>query len=237
MALAPGAGTACFSLNRVGVTCLTAITAAALTLPMTWAALTRTPGVRRRSLPIQAFRKAPIRVFRTVVRKADTRAQVEVICAFLSFGFAIATGVLIALHFDKATTGELTCTYIAGGVFEIVGILVTVTQLQISWAGTDLTGRWAKLRGPTVLICGILLGLLATIAWLHIPSPASPPPVCANADAVQLRQRIATCACAHVAKSSRAGGAGAGARGFSPRNVRCACDRVIHCHSKPVVHA
>jgi hypothetical protein len=143
---------------------LTAIAAAGLTVPFTTVALTRTPGVRRKpgDSRIQAL------------RTADTCALVEVIWAFVSVGFAIATGVLIAMHFSKATTSELTCTYIAGSVFEIVGILVTVTQLHLSWALTDLTGRWAKWRGPAFLICGILLGLFATIAWLHMPQA---PPV------------------------------------------------------------
>jgi hypothetical protein len=154
---------------------LTAIAAAASAVAMTWPALTRRPGVRRRSLPIRAFKMRPIRVFRTVLRQADTRARVEVICAIVGVGFAIATGVSIATHINKATTSELTCTYIAGSVFEIVGVLVTVTQLHISWTGKDITGRWAKSRGPAILICGILLGLFATIAWLHMPQ--SPPVV------------------------------------------------------------
>jgi hypothetical protein len=151
---------ACFSVNRVGPTCLTAIAAAALTPPVTWAALTRKPGARNkpRDSLFQAF------------RKADTRARVEVIFALLSFLLAITTGVLIAAHIGKATTRELTCTYITGSVFEIVGILVTVTQLMISWAGTEITGTWSKSRGPAFLIIGIVLGLFTNIAWLHTPA-------------------------------------------------------------------
>ena len=65
----------------------------------------------------------------------------------MSFWFAIATGVLIAMHFDKATTSELTCTYIAGGIFEIVGILVTVDALIDTGQGIGFTpSRWAKWR-------------------------------------------------------------------------------------------
>jgi len=94
----------------------------------------------------------------------------EAISATASLGFAIATGVLIAVYFGKATTWELTCTYIAGSVFEIVGILVTLKDVvSISWTGKLLTARWAKWRGPTFLIGGIVLGLLGNIAWLHIP--------------------------------------------------------------------
>jgi hypothetical protein len=100
----------------------------------------------------------------------------EAICATLSLGFAIATGVFIAVRFGNATTGELTCTYIAGGAFEIVGVLVTLKDVvDVSWTGKILTTRWAGWRGPAFLIGGILLGLLATIAWLHMP-PASPTP-------------------------------------------------------------
>jgi hypothetical protein len=102
---------------------LTAIAAAALTVPVAWAALTRTlrePASvrgRPRDSPIQAF------------KSADTPARVEVICAGVSFGFAILTGVFIATDFGKASTSELTCAYTAGGFFEIVGILVTVDAL------------------------------------------------------------------------------------------------------------
>jgi hypothetical protein len=159
------AGKGCFSLNRVAATCVTAIAAAAPTVPLTWAALKRTPrppaklrGDPRRDSPKQAF------------TKADTPAQVEVICATVSFAFAIATGVLIAMHVGKATTSELTCAYIAGGIFEIVGIFVTVDALIDTGQGLAFTPEgWAKWRGPALLICGILLGLLATIAWLHMP--------------------------------------------------------------------
>jgi hypothetical protein len=138
-------------------TCVTAILAVAPTLLVTWAALKRKP--RQRNKP----RGAPIQAF----KKADNLTRVEVIFALWSFLFAIATGVLIAAHSDNATTCELTCTYIVGSIFEIVGVLVTVTQLMISWAGTEITGTWAKARGPAFLIIGILLGLFANIAWLH----------------------------------------------------------------------
>lgn len=75
------------------------------------------------------------------------------------------------MRFDRATTSELTCTYIVGSVLEIVGILVTVDVLYPTWGGTVISaGGWTKWRGPTVLICGILLGLIATIVWLHVPS-------------------------------------------------------------------
>lgn len=100
----------------------------------------------------------------------------EVICACVSFGFAILTGVFIAMHFGMATTSELTCAYIAGGIFEIVGILVTVDALIPSQGLAWFPEGWAKWRGPAFLIGGIVLGLLATIAWLHVPQ-TSPPPV------------------------------------------------------------
>jgi hypothetical protein len=55
--------------------------------------------------------------------------------------------------------------------------LVTVDVLFPTWGGTVISGAgWTKCREPAFLICGILLGLLATIAWLHVPQ-TSPPPV------------------------------------------------------------
>jgi hypothetical protein len=101
---------------------------------------------------------------------------VEVICAGVSFGFAILTGAFIAVHFGKATSSELTCAYIAGGIFEIVGIMVTVDALIASQGLGWPPKGWAKWRGPSFIIGGIVLGLLATIAWLHMPQ-TSPPPV------------------------------------------------------------
>ena len=96
-------------------------------------------------------------------------ARVEVICAGLSFGFAILTGVFIAMHFGKASSSELTCAYIAGGIFEIVGILVTVDALIPSESLAWSPKGWTKWRGPAFLIGGVVFGLLATIAWLHMP--------------------------------------------------------------------
>jgi hypothetical protein len=94
---------------------------------------------------------------------------VEVICAGLSFGFAVLTGVFIAMHFGKASTSELTCAYIAGGIFEIAGILVTVDALIPGGGVAWFPEGWAKWRGAAFLIGGMVLGLLATIAWLHMP--------------------------------------------------------------------
>ena len=85
--------------------------------PVAPAALTRTlrtpASVRGRSrdTPIQAF------------READLRARVEVIGSSLSFVLAATTVALIATKWGKTTACDLTCAYVAAGVFEIVGIL------------------------------------------------------------------------------------------------------------------
>jgi hypothetical protein len=53
----------------------------------------------------------------------------------------IATGVLAATHVGNASICELLCSYIAAGIFEIVGILVTVQTLtKVSWNGDILAG-------------------------------------------------------------------------------------------------
>ena len=53
----------------------------------------------------------------------------------------IARGVLAATHVGNASICELLCSYIAAGIFEIVGILVTVQTLtKVSWNGDILAG-------------------------------------------------------------------------------------------------
>jgi uncharacterized membrane protein HdeD (DUF308 family) len=120
-------------------TCITAIGAAALAVPAGVLALMKPTG----------------------------RTKFEHACASLSLFLTAVTGILIALH---SSIEELTSSYIAGGVLGIAGVLTTVNDVsQVSWAGTILSHGWTKWRGPTFLIAGMLLELVSTIAWLHLP--------------------------------------------------------------------
>lgn len=123
-------------------------------------------------------RDSPIQAF----RNADTGARVEAVFACVSFGFAVATVVVVATAFGKATACELTCAYIAAGVFEIVGILITVHALIEPRPPQGMVftpGFWAKWRGPAFIITGIVLGCLGNIESLHLqahsPVPLAPP--------------------------------------------------------------
>jgi hypothetical protein len=128
-------------------------------------------------------RDSPIQAFRT----ADTRARVEVVFACVSFGFAVATIVVVATAFGKATASELTCAYIAAGVFEIVGILVTVDALIEPRPPQGIVftpGFWAKWRGPAFIITGIVLGCLGNIESLPLQAAQPGPPLVASREVV-----------------------------------------------------
>jgi hypothetical protein len=151
----------------------TVMLAALLSLPVAWAALTRKlrPPAHVRGEP----RDPPTQAF----TKADMRARVEVISASASFAFAIAATVLIILALvcgGRVTVSELTWVYIAAGVFELVGILVTVDALIDSRQGMFWTPEhWAKWRGPAFIVGGIILGGLGNIESLHIQAIAPGP--------------------------------------------------------------
>jgi len=102
--------------------------------------------------------------------KPATRTKIEVGCATLSLTLAGWVAALLAVHIATGTSpAELTCTYINGAVYGIVGILVTVNDVsQVSWTGSILGHGWSKWRGPVFFIGGILLELLSTVAWLHM---------------------------------------------------------------------
>ncbi len=122
-------------------------------------------------------------------RKTDMRARVEVVSASVSFAFAIAATVLIILALvcgGRVTVSELTWMYIAAGVFEFVGILVTVDALIDSRQGMAwMPVRWAKWRGPAFIIVGIILGCLGNIQSAHMQAvPPAPSPVVGRSSAV-----------------------------------------------------
>ncbi|MCU1701364.1 MAG: hypothetical protein JWR34_7427 [Mycobacterium sp.] len=69
----------------------------------------------------------------------------------------------------KVTAHELICVYIAGGIFEIIGILVTIDALIDTGQGMSFTPeRWAKWRGPAFIITGIVLGFIGNVESIYV---------------------------------------------------------------------
>ncbi len=91
---------------------------------------------------------------------------------FVSFGFLLFTGISIVTAAGYLTARELTCLYIAAGVFEFFGILITVDAIIDTKQGAAFTpGPWAKWRGPALIVGGIALGVLGNIESLHTQQP------------------------------------------------------------------
>jgi hypothetical protein len=184
-----------FVLNDVsGWVAVTAIVAGVLTLPVAAAALKEKLDQRTRkrrlkqNLPVEPRRPLPKSL--TEAFKANRVATVSYV---LSVAFVIATAVLIITDCvgGKVTTLALTFTYIAGAMFEVIGIWVTVDEVLVMWDGTARTAEgWSRLRGPLFIVTGILLGLVGNIASLHM-QPHSVQPVVSVAGAVQVTRAAA----------------------------------------------
>ena len=99
---------------------------------------------------------------------------VEIGSSLLSFAFVLATIVLLVSEWGNVPTRDLTGTYITGAVFEVIGIWATAEALIFNFDGSASTPQgWAKLRGPMLIVGGVVLGLVGNLAWLQnvLPHP------------------------------------------------------------------
>jgi hypothetical protein len=151
-----------------GWTCFTAIAAAALTVPVASAALKER--LKRRKKSREAERKQgnePKSPTQSVVQALKDRPR-EVGSSLLSFVLVLATIVLLVSEWGNAPTRDLACTYIAGAVFEIIGIWATAEALIFNFDGTGSTPEgWTNLRGPLLIVGGVILGLVGNLVWLQ----------------------------------------------------------------------
>lgn len=94
-----------------------------------------------------------------------------------SFGFAVpslgcaaAAFAVTAMESTRVTFNQLVCTYIAGGFFEVIGILTTVEGLVPHFDGTLGPPKgWPKVRGPVFIIAGIALGFIGNVKSISVP--------------------------------------------------------------------
>jgi hypothetical protein len=86
--------------------------------------------------------------------------------------------VLLVSEWGKVPTLDLACAYVAGAVFEVVGIWVTAEALIDRFDDTgEIPQGWVKLRGPLFIVGGVVLGLVVSLVSSsggHVQAVGSP---------------------------------------------------------------
>ena len=87
----------------------------------------------------------------------------------MSFGFAAVTFLVSGMESTRASANQQICTYIAGGFFEIIGIVTTVEALIFRYDGTAGPPKgWDKYRGPAFIFPGIALGFIGNVKSISV---------------------------------------------------------------------
>jgi hypothetical protein len=155
-----------------GWTCATAIAAAVLTAPVAGATLRERLKQRKKSREFeQKLGNEPMFPIQSLVHAFKNR-PVEIGSSLVSFVLVLATIVLLVSEWGSVPTRDLTGTYVAGAVFELVGIWATAEALIFNFdGGASVPDGWAKLRGPLLIVSGVIVGLVGNLAWLHNVPP------------------------------------------------------------------